>query len=104
MRNRRSAAFSPPTSPGRAVSRPALRVEGPGPSVAYRAERLHGLVSSLGATEELHSENSRRFWREIGDAELLAEPRGRVVWRVSLAPTEAASYTAEIGRALDAAW
>jgi len=84
---------------GRAVT--AVRVEGPGPSVAYRTERLRDLLAPLGPTEELHSENSARFWREVGNGEPLAEPRDRTLWRVSLAPSEAASYVAEVGRALD---
>jgi glycolate oxidase FAD binding subunit len=87
---------------GRAVT--AVRVEGPGPSVAFRAERLHELLKPHGATAELHTHNSLRFWREIGDVELLAEPVDRVVWRVSVAPAAAAPTMAEVARRLDAAW
>lgn len=66
----------------------ALRLEGFGPSVEYRCEKLRILLSKIGETEELHSHNSRTFWREIRDAAPF-HGTDRPVWRISTAPTEA---------------
>lgn len=66
----------------------ALRLEGFGPSVEYRCEKLRAMLADLGETEELHSHNSIAFWREVRD---VAPYHGddRVVWRLSVAPSDA---------------
>jgi len=70
----------------------AIRVEGPGPSVEYRAAMLREDLADLGKSEELHSANSAAFWREVRDvAPLHADARaGRAVWRVSVPPATGA--------------
>jgi glycolate oxidase FAD binding subunit len=69
----------------------ALRVEGPGPSVVHRCGALRQELAEYGSCEELHSENSARFWREVRDVEPFAGDAARIVWRISLPPAEAAA-------------
>jgi glycolate dehydrogenase FAD-binding subunit len=83
----RRSAVSHVAGAGSAVT--ALRVEGPGPSVVHRCEKLRRELAEYGASEELHSENSSRFWREIRDAAPFAGESGRIVWRLSLPPSDA---------------
>ncbi|MBM3599849.1 MAG: glycolate oxidase subunit GlcE [Alphaproteobacteria bacterium] len=84
---------------GRAVT--ALRIEGPGPSVAYRCERLREELGSFGAVEELHSHNSTTLWRELRDVARLIDGADRAIWRVSVPPMAGAAVTEELARALD---
>src|ERR1700722_18726133 len=55
-----------------------LRVEGPGPSVVHRCEALRRELTQYGPCEELHSENSARFWREMCDVEPFAGETARI--------------------------
>jgi glycolate oxidase FAD binding subunit len=82
---------------GRASSRTALRIEGFAESVDDRAGRLAALIVDLGQVEKMTAEDSSALWRSIRDAEFIAEPRDRAVWRVSLAPSRAASFAAGLG-------
>jgi glycolate oxidase FAD binding subunit len=82
---------------GRAVSRTLLRLEGFADSVDYRARRLASLTGQFGAVETVAREESAALWRIVGDAEFIAEPRDRCVWRVGLAPSRAASFVAGLG-------
>lgn len=67
----------------------ALRVEGIGPSVEARCRALRALFAPLGDGEELHSMNSRQFWREIRDVAPFAGD-ARALWRISLPPADGA--------------
>jgi len=67
----------------------ALRLEGFGPSVEYRCDSLRKRLAEFGATEELHTENSVAFWRETRDVAPFCNGDDRVVWRISVAPTDA---------------
>lgn len=67
----------------------ALRLEGFGPSVAYRCERLRAHLAAHGETEELHGHNTDAFWKSVRDVAPFAGD-DRVVWRISTAPSEAA--------------
>ena len=62
----------------------ALRLEGPAPSVAYRAEAIEAL---LGHGMRLDAVETARFWAEIAEAQTLLEPDGRCVWRLCPTPT-----------------
>lgn len=73
---------------GAATSVTAVRVEGPGPSVAVRLAALRELLSGFGEVEELHTENSIRLWSEIRDVQVLTRNRDKQVWRISVAPTD----------------
>ena len=102
------AAFLPPAAAARSavervrgagVSVAALRVEGPGPSVEDRCRHLRAAFGTI-ANDELHSANSAALWAELRELSLLAsapdEKPGRAVWKLSLAPTEAAGTLARI--------
>jgi glycolate oxidase FAD binding subunit len=80
----------------------ALRVEGPGPSVEHRCAALRQELAVFGASEELHSLNSRTLWREIRDVAPLLPDTACVLWRLSVAPASGATVVKEIGsRAAD---
>ncbi|MCC5778574.1 FAD-binding protein [Nitratireductor sp. B36] len=64
-----------------------LRVEGFGPSVAYRVDLLSRLLGHLGSVETLDEALSRRLWREIRDGHPFADGSPAPVWRVSVAPS-----------------
>jgi glycolate oxidase FAD binding subunit len=64
-----------------------LRLEGFGPSVAYRVAMLEDLFRGRAAIERIEAEPSRALWREIRDAAPFADGSERAVWRVSMAPS-----------------
>jgi glycolate oxidase FAD binding subunit len=82
---------------GQEFSRTLLRLEGFLDSVHDRAGRLAGLAREFGRADRLAGEDSSALWRSIRDAEFVAEPSDRAVWRVSLAPSRAAPFTAALG-------
>jgi glycolate oxidase FAD binding subunit len=101
----RRSAVSHVAGAGGAVT--ALRVEGPGPSVVHRCAALRRELAEYGSSEELHSENSARFWRELRDVAPFAgesptNEAGRIVWRVSLPPSDAAAVARRIAAGCDA--
>ncbi len=73
-----------------------LRLEGPGPSVEYRCAALRRELADLGATEELHSQNSIALWRELRDVRPFVGLADRVVWRISVAPSDGPGVVAAI--------
>jgi glycolate oxidase FAD binding subunit len=72
------------SSAGSAVT--AVRLEGPRPSVEYRAGALTGV---LGRAERLHAAESEALWAEIAAVQPILGGENMVVWRVC--PTPAAS-------------
>jgi glycolate oxidase FAD binding subunit len=82
---------------GRDFSRTFLRIEGFAASVDHRADKLLALLAEFGADRVLKGEDSRRLWRALRDAEFLAEPRGRAVWRVGLKASRAVDFLARLG-------
>jgi glycolate oxidase FAD binding subunit len=62
-----------------------IRLEGFARSVAYRAEKLKGLLGGLGPMAELEASASEALWRAIRDAAVLEGGSGPV-WRISTAP------------------
>jgi len=79
---------------GREFSRTFLRIEGVVASVEHRADKL---LARLGAERVLKGDDSRRLWRAVRDAEFLAEPRERAVWRVGVKPSRAVEFLARLG-------
>ncbi|MCR4265580.1 glycolate oxidase subunit GlcE [Nitratireductor sp. ZSWI3] len=69
-------------------ARTVLRVEGFGPSVAYRIDLLTRLLKPFGAAETLDEAVSRRLWREIRDCKPFADGSPAPVWRVSMPPSQ----------------
>ena len=82
---------------GRAFSRTLLRLEGFADSVDDRAGRLASMVGDFGQVNRVTGEESAALWRSVRDAEFVAEPRDRAVWRVSLAPSRAAAFAVGLG-------
>ena len=66
----------------------ALRLEGPRPSVAYRAEALEALV---GRGLRLNEAETAAFWAEVGAVQPLLAHGPRVVWRLCPTPSHAAA-------------
>ncbi len=96
------SGVAPVAAAGAAVT--ALRVEGPEPSVVYRAEALKALLAAYGSLEELDTGESLAFWRQVRDAGFFAAGGAgdgqAQVWRLSVPPAEGAGVAARI---LDAA-
>lgn len=79
----------------------ALRLQGHRPSVEARLAALRTLYKDIDQTEELHSHNSAKLWREIGAVSLLTQDSAAQVWRLSVPPTEAASVIGALSEQLD---
>ncbi|WP_027156345.1 glycolate oxidase subunit GlcE [Mesorhizobium sp. WSM2561] len=65
-----------------------LRVEGFGPSVAYRIAALKDLLGNAGPLKEISGETSHSVWRDIRDCAPFADGLEKPVWRVSMAPAQ----------------
>lgn len=66
-----------------------LRIEGFGPSVAYRLAHLKDLLGNAGPIEEISGDASRALWRDVRDCRPLADASNKPVWRVSMPPANA---------------
>ncbi|HEV2334378.1 MAG TPA: glycolate oxidase subunit GlcE [Stellaceae bacterium] len=82
----------------------ALRVEGPGPSVAFRCDSLLREHGTAGTAEALADADSLAFWRGVAEVAPLAAEGERAVWRISVAPARGIEVAEAIARALDAMW
>ncbi len=85
---------------GLAGSATLLRVEGHGPSVAYRSEELRTLVAGAGRVDILDEAASRALWRGVADLEPLVPLTHHAIWRLSVVPSRAPAILAAIGRRL----
>jgi len=76
---------------GKLGSDPAtlLRVEGFGPSVAYRLGQLRQMLGNAGPLEELTEDASRALWRDVRDVCPFADGSDKPVWRISMPPANA---------------
>ncbi len=91
------AAYLPPLAAGRSkvavLSRHArgtavIRLEGFGPSIAYRKDLLQSLLAAPGVEfASLEAKDTATLWREIRDVALLNPDR--VLWRISVPPSAA---------------
>jgi glycolate oxidase FAD binding subunit len=84
-------------SPGAAT---ALRLEGPRPSVAYRADALEALIGRGARLDETETE---AFWSDVGAVQPLVAPGSRIVWRLCPTPSRAPSVAHLILTALPSA-
>ncbi|MDH3741855.1 MAG: FAD-binding protein [Hyphomicrobiales bacterium] len=84
-----------------AASLTMLRLEGIEPSVEFRATRLKELLSSFGEVIRLEAAASRSVWIEVRDVHYLGNDAGRIVWRLSVPPTEGANVLSAIGQTGD---
>jgi glycolate oxidase FAD binding subunit len=95
------AAHLPPFA-ARTLGFPAsmtlLRLEGFAPSVDERFERLAASLRPFASAERLDADASAPLWRAIRDAAPLAEPREKIIWRISVAPTAGPLVAATIAK------
>nr|WP_276556806.1 glycolate oxidase subunit GlcE [Rhodoblastus acidophilus] len=78
----------------------ALRLEGPAPSVAYRAAETEKL---FGGGVRLEAEASALFWREVAEVRALLPDGAPLVWRVCPTPSRAAAIVAAVREKLPGA-
>ncbi|MGI9462840.1 MAG: FAD-linked oxidase C-terminal domain-containing protein, partial [Aestuariivirgaceae bacterium] len=79
-----------------AASLTILRLEGIAPSVEFRAARLKEIFRGFGETIRLEEDASRAVWMEVRDVRFLGNDPDRIVWRVSVPPTDGANVLAAI--------
>jgi glycolate oxidase FAD binding subunit len=79
-----------------------LRVEGVGPSVEFRADRLVDILSAFGRPQRLDETTSRALWPEVRDVHYLADGHDRLVWRVSVPPMEGHRVLATLRQSCEA--
>ncbi len=91
-----SGAAHLPEGIGAGRARTLLRLEGFAASIRYRADRLAALLAEHGRPERLEGVASVELWRRVRDAEPLALPRERAVWRLALPPRRGAEVVARI--------
>ena len=65
----------------------ALRLEDFAASVAYRMEKLRGLLGNFGAQRVMDDDESRAFWRGVREVEPLQAMPDEAIWRVSVRPS-----------------
>jgi glycolate oxidase FAD binding subunit len=82
----------------------ALRLEDFAASVAYRIEKLRGLLGNFGAQRVMEEGESRAFWRNVREVEPLQAMPDEAIWRISVRPSAgpriAAAAKAISGRAM----
>ncbi len=71
----------------------AMRLEGPRPSVAYRANALEALI---GRGARLNDEETEAFWSEVGAVQPCLPQGSRIVWRLCPTPNHAPSVAHSI--------
>ena len=76
-----------------------LRLEGIAPSIAYRRDKLAQLLQ--GKTTVLSGAASRAQWKQIRDVAMFSGAKQRLVWRLSVAPSEAPGVVAKIKEQID---
>ena len=65
----------------------AVRLEDFAASVAYRMEKLRGVLGSFGAQRVMEDAESRAFWRGVREVEPLQVMPDEAIWRVSVRPS-----------------
>jgi glycolate oxidase FAD binding subunit len=76
-----------------------LRLEGIAPSVIYRRDKLMNLLG--GKIEFLNAKESSVHWRNVRDVIPLADNHDRMVWKISVAPSEAPAVIAKLKSQID---
>jgi glycolate oxidase FAD binding subunit len=82
----------------------ALRLEGPGPSVEFRREKLLTAFASDCELAAVEGQASTQLWRALRDVAPFAGLDDRVIWRISAPPSRSAELAELIARSLDASW
>ncbi len=81
-----------------------LRLEGVPPSIAYRRDKLIGILGSKAPIHRLETAESRAQWNTLRDVHPLADGQDRSVWRLSVPPAEGARITASLALEFEARW
>lgn len=76
-----------------------LRLEGVGPSVAYRRDKLVHLLG--GKAEVMDAKKSAAQWRAIRDVLAFADNQERMVWRLSVTPSLAPVVISKLKTQID---
>jgi len=76
----------------------ALRIEGPHPSVAWRADALCRALADFGECHEVPESHSHNIWRVVADVVPFAasENAGSILWRVSVPPASGGDICADL--------
>ncbi len=74
----------------------ALRVEGIGPSVEYRASGLVELLANERECQIIKTTDSQKFWRNVRDCSYFTQNTNRPLWRISVAPTDGPDIVAAV--------
>ncbi len=74
----------------------ALRIEHFKPSVTYRLDQLARRLAAFGKPHILEDQQSQAFWRDVRDVMPLANPPGRVLWRVSIRSSAALKFVSAL--------
>lgn len=69
-----------------------LRLEGFADSVRLRLEKLKALLGAAGETEVLGEQETAAVWRDIRDCAPFADGTQKLVWRISLKPSEGHAF------------
>ena len=73
-----------------------LRLEGFGPSVASRVEKLKQVLRPFGAAGQFGADDTRRLWHEVRDVNYFTADPKRPLWRLSVPPLEGGKVAARI--------
>ena len=87
---------------GSGTAATAIRLEGFGPSIEYRAGKFRALFRDFGSVEFLEREPSLAFWAAVRDVKPFVARPERLVWRLSVPPADGARVAAEIASKLPA--
>ncbi|WP_421782527.1 glycolate oxidase subunit GlcE [Kiloniella litopenaei] len=69
-----------------------FRLEGHGPSIAYRANKLASLLNDFGKGSLIADPESRALWQKLRDADILSVSEERSIWRISLPPAQGSTF------------
>jgi len=87
---------------GSGTAATAIRLEGFGPSIEYRAGKFRDLFRDFGSVEFLEREPSLAFWAAVRDVKPFVARPERLVWRLSVPPADGARAAADIASRLPA--
>jgi len=87
---------------GSGTAATAIRLEGFGPSIEYRAGKFRELFRDFGSVEFLEREPSLAFWEAVRDVKPFVAQPERLVWRLSVPPADGARVAADIASRLSA--
>ncbi|KLN62164.1 hypothetical protein WH96_01105 [Kiloniella spongiae] len=69
-----------------------FRLEGHGPSIAYRVDKLASILVDFGQGSLVADPESRSLWQKLRDAEVLSKSEERSIWRISLPPAQGNAF------------